>query len=130
MKMPDDNVKGKKHCDVIMDPDVPYAEYNIDKFMLEKIDFSKKIVIYGAGKLAEEFFMKYHDKIKIEGVYDSNIDKLGEDFFKMKIKNGKQLGMSANKDVNIIIASMAFRDIEDSLRGKGFEKIYIYLKTH
>lgn len=71
--------------------------------------------------------MKYHDKIKIEGVYDSNIDKLGEDFFKMKIKNGKQLGMSANKDVNIIIASMAFRDIEDSLRGKGFEKIYIYL---
>lgn len=127
MKMPDDNVKGKKHCDVIMDPDVPYAEYNIDKFMLEKIDFSKKIVIYGAGKLAEEFFMKYHDKIKIEGVYDSNIDKLGEDFFKMKIKNGKQLGISANKDVNIIIASMAFRDIEDSLRGKGFEKIYIYL---
>lgn len=70
--------------------------------------------------------MKYHDKIKIEGVYDSNIDKLGEDFFKMKIKNGKQLGMSANKDVNIIIASMAFRDIEDSLRGKGFEK-YIFI---
>lgn len=30
-----------------MDPDVPYAEYNIDKFMLEKIDFSKKLLYMG-----------------------------------------------------------------------------------
>ena len=127
MKMPNDNVKGKKHGDVIMDPDIPYAEYNIDKFMLEKIESSTPNVIYGAGKLAEEFLKKYNGKIKIEEVYDSNIDKVGNEFFGKKIKNGKDLIKSMNKNVNIIITSMGFRDIEASLSCNGFEKIYIYL---
>ena len=125
--MPNDNVKGKKHGDVIMDPDIPYAEYNIDKFMLEKIESSTPNVIYGAGKLAEEFLKKYNGKIKIEEVYDSNIDKVGNEFFGKKIKNGKDLIKSMNKNVNIIITSTGFRDIEASLSCKGFEKIYIYL---
>lgn len=127
MKLPEDNVKGKKHCDVIMDPDVPFAEYNIKKFILEKIDVSKKNVIYGAGKLAEDFFLQYKDKIKIEEVYDSNIGKVGKNFFEIQVKSGRELILSENKDTNIIIASMAFKNIEDVLRDKGFEKLYIYL---
>lgn len=127
MKIPDENAKGKKHCDVIMDPDVPYAEYNISKFMLENIDLSKKNIVYGTGKLAEEFIMKFRDKFKIEEVYDANINKVGKTFFETKIKNCKELLMSQNKTANIIITSMDFRSIEESLRESGFENIYIYL---
>ena len=60
-------------------------------------------------------------------MYDSNIDKVGKKIFEIEVRSSEKLLMTTNKDVNIIITSMAFRDIEDSLRGKGFEKIYIYL---
>lgn len=127
MKIPDDNVKGKKHCDVIMNPDIPYAGYNINKFLWKDIDFSKKNVLYGTGKIAEEFIKKYNNRIKIEEAYDGNVNKIGEIFGGLKIKNSNELLMSMNKDVNIIITTMDFQTIEENLKRKGFENIYIYL---
>lgn len=127
MEFPKEALKGKKHCDVIIDPDISYKDYEIKKFELDKIDTKRKTVLYGAGNLANEFITKYRDRFHITDVYDGNIEKIESKFGEMYVKGKDELIDKESKDINVIIAAMEFSSIEEMLIANGFENVYIYL---
>lgn len=126
MKFPPINKMGNKHIDTIIDADIPYRDYPTEKFQIT-LDKSRRIIIFGAGKLCLEFLYYYKDCFDVQFIVDNNSELIGTDVNGIEVKDPNHLKEILEFDYEIIIASIYFDEIEKRLKNMGINNYKIYL---
>lgn len=93
--------------------------HQFDKF-LDIWKLNEEYYIWGTSTLANSFYEKFNDKIKIKGYIDNNKLKQGSTF-----KNKLVYSISEIKDkknIRIIVASGAYYEIKKQLKGYGLKE--------
>lgn len=85
----------------------------------KKIFNERKLVLFGSGKAAEQFYIGNSKNIKIEFVIDNNYIKGGGYFLnKFEIKSPNEILKNKNKFV-IVVCSCFYKDISNQLKEYG-----------
>lgn len=91
----------------------------IEKLTGENSD-NRKIVCFGTGGAAEEF-MDHYSSADFEYAVDNDVDKIGTDFFELRIYSPEKLLEETNKENIFIIINSSFQvDICRQLESLGF----------
>lgn len=128
MEYPPIEKRGYKHNDVILDPDIPYNEYDESKFRIDMKNDTKEIILFGAGNIAIEFIKQYRSKVHFAFIVDNDPKKWGKRLLNVEIKSPdiiKKEGILEKR--KLIVTSMFYKDIEKQLKEVGLEKYSIYL---
>lgn len=88
------------------------VEFDYDK-LLEQAK-NKRILFYGAGKLAKELIKNFNlSDLNILGIIDSNLDIEGYSLYNYKIFNVKDIENIKNLNANIIVLTMLNKAVVD-----------------
>lgn len=126
MELPPEHERGKKHMDVILDPNIPYKEYDVSHFNWKIKDLeSKKIVLFGSGVVAQKFFNAYGKKIMICDVLDNNQDKVGRIWNGIRITSPLEY---KHMDGNVVIIAISdFKEIARQLEGLAIRDYLVFV---
>ncbi len=102
--------------------------YNIANLKQTLNSNSQKLVLYGAGDLGElTKFALDKLEIKIDFYCDSNKEKIGRDYFGIKIISPNEL-LKLDKKVNIFITNNYISQIKNELLKANFQNIFDCVK--
>lgn len=106
----------------------------------EKKSAGKKVLLFGAGACADFYFMRYKDKVALEGVIDNDCKKHGfyvDDFIseafyvkdkKIKITGSSLLGNYRTDEIVVLISSTKYyKAISEQLEGLGIFDYFVLL---
>ncbi len=127
LEFPPVEKRGYKHDDVIMDAEIPYRKYDLRKFEIDLNRINKKIILFGGGKLGQEFIKNNGNECSIYKIIDNEENKWGTECNGIKICKPDYLSKKMCNEYCIVITSMAFRKIEEQLITLGIKDYKIYL---
>lgn len=129
MEYPPSEKRGYKHNDVIMEPDVSFHEFAQDKFQIPLYKLKeKKIILFGAGNVAETFMRYYGENFAPQFLLDNNSQKWGGKIHGVSVENPEVLMQMDQSGNVVIITSTFFKEIEEQLINMGWKNYYIYLE--
>lgn len=95
-------------------------------FELNEEIFKRPIVIYGAGNTGLDLLVELTNRnVKVECFCDSSEDKWGIRLMNKKVISLDEL-YQRKEHVNVVIASMFFEEIKETLERKGIKNIFCY----
>ncbi len=127
MKYPPQEERKPKHRG-IYDPDRPYTEYVellCDTFADIK---GKKIILFGAGLMFEDYMKKYGDKYRPAFLVDNDENKWGRSRMGIPIREPKEILEVPIDKRRLIICSYYYREISEQLDQMGIHDYKIYVQ--
>lgn len=118
----------KPHHPGIFNPDLPYQKYNemfVDLFGESK---NKKIIIFGAGLMFQDYMNKHGDQYKPAFLVDNDASKWGTKRQGIEIKSPDDILKITDKERHIIICSVYYRQIEEQLKRMNVNHYKIYVQ--
>lgn len=127
MKYPPEEERKPKHRG-IYDPERPYTEYVgllSDTFADVK---GKKIILFGAGLMFEDYMKKYGDKYRPVFLVDNDENKWGRSRMGIPIRKPEEILAVPQEKRKLIICSYYYREISDQLDRMGIHDYKVYVQ--
>lgn len=127
MKYPPEEERRPKHRG-IYDPERPYTEYvNMlcDTFSHIK---GKKIILFGAGLMFEDYMKKYGDRYRPAFLVDNDENKWGRSRMGIPIREPKEILEVPVEKRRLIICSYYYREISTQLEEMGIHDYKVYVQ--
>ena len=127
LKYPPEEERKPKHRGVF-DPDVPYERYTHllgDTFEGVK---GKKIILFGAGLMFEDYMKKYGDKYKPAFLVDNDENKWGRFRMGVEICGPEAILEVPEEKRRLIICSFYYREIAEQLENMGIRDYKVYVQ--
>lgn len=121
--------KRRPHHQGIFDTEKSYREYNrifSDLFGGAK---GKRIILFGAGLMSEDYMKKHGIRYKPDLFIDNDQLKWGTKKFGIPIKNPEVLKMIPEEERHLIICSFYYKEIEKQLAEMGIGNYHIYVQN-
>ena len=127
LKYPPEEERKPKHRGVF-DPDVPYERYTHllgDTFEGVK---GKKIILFGAGMMFEDYMKKYGSKYKPAFLVDNDENKWGRFRMGFEIRGPEAILEVPEEKRRLIICSFYYREITEQLEKMGIRDYKVYVQ--
>ena len=127
MKYPPESERIPKHTG-IWDPEKPYTEYEdllCDTFADCK---GKKIILFGAGMMFEDYMQKYGSKYRPDFLVDNDSDKWGRFRKGIKICSPQKILEIPKEKRRLIICSFYYKEISKQLDEMGILDYKVYVQ--
>lgn len=127
MKYPPEEERKPKHRG-IYDPERPYTEYVsllCDTFADVK---DKKIILFGAGLMFEDYMKKYGDKYRPAFLVDNDENKWGRSRMGILIRSPEEILEVPEEKRKLIICSYYYREISEQLDKMGIRDYKVYVQ--
>lgn len=127
MKYPPEEERKPKHRG-IYDPERPYTEYIrllCDTFADVK---GKKIILFGAGLMFEDYMKKYGDKYRPAFLVDNDESKWGRSRMGIPIRKPEEILEVPLEQRKLIICSFYYREISEQLDRMGIRDYKVYVQ--
>lgn len=113
----------------IFDPDKPYTDYT--KILCDTFEDTKgkKIILFGAGIMFEDYMKKYGEKYHPSFLVDNDESKWGRYRMGIEIKNPKSILDIPPEKRKLIICSYYYREIVQQLQTMGIYEYKIYVQN-
>lgn len=118
----------KPHHNGIFDTDYSYKKYKQLFFDLFDECENKKIILFGAGLMFEDYMKKYKKKYTPDFIVDNDKAKWGHEKQGVLIKSPKSILNILEEDRRVIICSVHYRQIEKQLKDMGVTDYRIYIQ--
>ena len=127
MKYPPEDERKPKHRG-IYHPERPYREYVellCDTFAAAK---GKKIILFGAGLMFEDYMKKYGDKYRPAFIVDNDENKWGRFRMGIEIRKPEEILEVPVEKRHLIICSFYYREISAQLENMGITDYKVYVQ--
>lgn len=127
MKYPPEEERKPKHRG-IYDPERPYTDYVkllCDTFADAR---GRKIILFGAGLMFEDYMKKYGDKYRPAFLVDNDENKWGRSRMGIPIRNPEDILKVPERDRRLIICSYYYREISEQLDKMGIHDYKVYVQ--
>ena len=127
MKYPPAEERKPKHTG-IFDPEKPYEEYQrMLTGMFEDID-GKKIILFGAGMMFEDYMKKWGNRYRPDFLVDNDENKWERQRMGIPIKSPKEILKVPEKRRRLIICSFYYKEIQKQLDQMGIHDYHVYIQ--
>lgn len=128
MELPPESERKQRH-EGLIDTEIPYREYTVPKFTdVFKNIKGKRILLFGAGMMFENYMKKYSRKFRPEYVFDNDKNKWGTFKNGIEVKSPKELVFLYEENTRIIITNIYFKEIGEQLESMGIKEYYVYFQ--
>lgn len=127
MKYPPEEERKPRHRGVY-DPEKPYHAYVsllCDTFAGAK---GKKIILFGAGLMFEDYMKKYGDKYRPAFLVDNDENKWGRSRMGIQIRKPEDILEIPEENRHLIICSFYYREISGQLDSMGIHDYKVYVQ--
>ncbi len=127
MKYPPEEERKPKHTG-IFDPERPYEEYQrMMTGMFEDID-GKKIILFGAGMMFEDYMKKWGSRYRPDFLVDNDENKWERQRMGIPIKSPEEILKVPEKKRRLIICSFYYKEIQKQLEKMGIHDYHVYIQ--
>lgn len=127
MKYPPEDERKPKHTG-IFDPERPYGEYRrMLTGMFDNIR-GKKIILFGAGMMFEDYMKKWGSRYRPDFLVDNDADKWGRQRMGIPVKSPEEIGKVPEEKRRLIICSFYYKEIEKQLQEMGIKDYHVYVQ--
>lgn len=127
MKYPPEEERRPGHRG-IYDPERPYQEY-VDLLCGTFADVKgKKIILFGAGLMFEDYMKKYGDKYRPAFLVDNDENKWGRRRMGIPIRRPEEILEVPEERRKLIICSYYYREISEQLDRMGIHNYKVYVQ--
>ncbi len=127
MKYPPEEERKPKHTG-IFDPEKPYEEYQkMLTGMFEDIK-GKKIILFGAGMMMEDYMKKWGNRYRPDFLVDNDENKWDRQRFGIPIKPPKEILKVSEGRWRLIICSFYYKEIQKQLEEMGIRDYCVYVQ--
>ena len=116
------------HHNGIYDPDRPYTEYQKLLNDTFKGIRGRKIILFGAGLMFEDYMKKYGDKYRPEFIVDNDESKWDTCRLGIDIKRPEAILEVPEDKRRLIICSFYYREISAQLDAMGISDYHVYVQ--
>lgn len=127
LKYPPEEQRKPKHTG-IFDPEKPYGEYQ--KRLTGMFDNvkGKKIILFGAGMMMEDYMKKWGNRYRPEFLVDNDENKWGRQRFGVPIKSPEEIQKIPEGKRRLIICSFYYKEIQKQLEQMGIHDYCVYVQ--
>lgn len=127
MKYPPEEQRKPKHTG-IFDPEKPYGEYQ--KLLTGMFDNvkGKKIILFGAGMMMEDYMKKWGNRYRPEFLVDNDENKWERQRFGIPIKSPEEIRKIPEGKRRLIICSFYYKEIQKQLEQMGIHDYCVYVQ--
>lgn len=127
LKYPPEEQRKPKHTG-IFDPEKPYGEYQ--KMLTGMFDNvkGKKIILFGAGMMMEDYMKKWGNRYRPEFLVDNDENKWGRQRFGVPIKSPEEIQKIPEGKRRLIICSFYYKEIQKQLEQMGIHDYCVYVQ--
>lgn len=127
MKYPPEEERKPRHSGVF-DPEKPYTEYLSKLSGLFDEARGKKIVLFGAGMMFEDYMKNWGSRYRPAFTVDNDENKWGRSRMGIEIKPPRAILEVPEKKRHVIICSYYYKEIEKQLQALGINDYHIYIQ--
>lgn len=127
MKYPPEDERKPKHTG-IFDPEKPYTEYQ--KMLTGMFDDikGKKIILFGAGMMMEDYMKKWGKQYRPAFLVDNDENKWERQRFGIQIKSPEEIKKIPEGKRRLIICSFYYKEIQKQLEKMGIHDYCVYVQ--
>ena len=112
----------------IFDPERPYGEYSRKLAgMFEEIR-GKKIILFGAGMMCEDYMKKWGNRYRPDFLVDNDENKWGRQRFGIPVKEPGEILAVPKEKRRLIVCSFYYKEIERQLAQMGIDEYHVYVQ--
>ncbi len=127
LNYPPEDERKPKHTG-IFDPEKPYGEYRqMLCGMFEDIG-GKKIILFGAGMMFEDYMKKWGGRYRPDFLVDNDENKWGRSRMGIPVKSPKEILQIPEGKRRLIICSFYYKEIEKQLEEMGVKDYHVYVQ--
>ena len=127
MQLPPENEQRPKHRG-IFDANKPYTEYEkVFCGMFDNVD-GKKLVLFGAGMMFDDYMKKFGRKYKPDFIVDNDKNKWGRNRQGVEIKSPEAILSVPAGRRKVIVCSAHYPEIEKQLQEMGITEYSVYIQ--
>ncbi len=127
LKYPPEEERKPKHTG-IFDPEKPYQEYQkMLTGMFEDIK-GKKIILFGAGMMMEDYMKKWGNRYHPDFLVDNDENKWNRQRFGIPIKSPKEILKIPEGKRRLIICSFYYKEIQRQLEEMEIRDYFVYVQ--
>ena len=127
LKYPPEDERKPKHTG-IFDPEKPYEEYRqMLTGMFEEVR-GKKIILFGAGMMFEDYMKKWGSRYRPDFLVDNDKAKWGRSRMGIPIKSPREILEIPKERRRLIICSFYYKEIEKQLEKMGVKDYHVYVQ--
>lgn len=127
LKYPPEDERKPKHTG-IFDPEKPYEEYRqMLTGMFDDVR-GKKIILFGAGMMFEDYMKKWGGRYRPDFLVDNDENKWGRQRMGIPVKSPKEILDIPKEKRRLIICSFYYKEIQKQLQNMGIEDYHIYVQ--
>lgn len=127
MKYPPEEERKPKHTG-IFDPEKPYGEYQkMLTGMFEDVK-GKKIILFGAGMMMEDYMKKWGNQYRPSFLVDNDENKWDRQRFGIPIKAPEEILKVPERKRRLIICSFYYKEIQKQLEEMGIRDYRVYVQ--
>jgi len=127
MQLPPENEQRPKHRG-IFDANKPYTEYEkVFCGMFDNVD-GKKLVLFGAGMMFDDYMKKFGRKYKPDFIVDNDKNKWGRKRQGVEIKSPEAILAIPAGRRKVIVCSAHYPEIEKQLKEMGITEYSVYIQ--
>lgn len=127
MKYPPAEERKPKHVG-IFDPQKPYVEYTKLLNNLFQDAKGKKVILFGAGMMFEDYMKKWGNRYRPDFLVDNDENKWGRKRQGIEIKNPKAILEIPESKRHLIICSFYYKEIQKQLEEMGIKDYHVYVQ--
>ena len=127
MKYPPKEERKPKHCGVF-DPEKPYTEYLSKLSGLFDGARGKKIILFGAGMMFEDYMKNWGSRYRPAFIVDNDENKWGRFRMGIEIKPPQAILEIPERKRHVIICSYYYKEIEEQFRFMEIKDYRIYVQ--
>lgn len=113
----------------MFDPDMPYREYQHRLAETFQGAEGKKIVIFGAGNMLEDYMRRYGERFRPAFIVDNDRSKWGKCIHGIMVHTPEKLKEIPKETLRVIVCNIYYREIERQLKELGVEDYYLYIEV-
>lgn len=127
LRYPPEEERKPKHRGVF-DPDVPYDQYT--RLLCDTFEDvrGKKIILFGAGLMFEDYMKKYGSKYRPAFLVDNDENKWGRSRMGIEIRKPEEILQIPERKRRLIICSFYYREIAEQLEKMGIRDYKVYVQ--
>lgn len=127
LKYPPEEERKPKHTG-IFDPEKPYGEYQ--KMLTGMFDDikGKKIILFGAGMMMEDYMKKWGNRYRPDFLVDNDENKWDRQRFGIPIKSPEEILKVPEGKRRLIICSFYYKEIQKQLEEMGIRDYCVYVQ--
>lgn len=128
MEFPVEELRVPRHRG-LFDPDMPYREYQHRLAETFHGAEGKKIVIFGAGNMLEDYMRRYGKRFRPSFIVDNDRRKWGKCIHGIMVHTPEKLKEMPKETLRVIVCNIYYREIEKQLKELGVEDYYLYIEV-